>query len=66
MSQKLRSRLRFFLRDLMRKPRSAKPSDKFDESLLSEAALEELKRLEFKYQILRAKFGLHDAEFLEV
>ena len=60
MPQKMRSRLRFFLRDLMRKPRSGKPSDEFDENLLSEAALVELKRLECEYQILRTKFGLHD------
>lgn len=60
MPQKMRSRLRFFLRDLMRKPRSTKPSDKFDEILLSKAALMKLKRLECEHQILRTKFGLHD------
>ena len=62
----MRSRLRFFLRDIMRKSDSNKPSDDFDESLLSAVAFEELKRLEGEYQIIRTKFGLHDSEFLEV
>lgn len=60
LSQKMRSRLRFLIRALMRKQNGVKLSIEIDDLTLSDLALSELQRLENEYISLKSRYCIKD------